>query len=404
MKYNMSLPISPTLTNNLKKDYNEILDFLIKKGYGFKAIPDTRKAKNKTGEAYSIAYPIQGILKYHGFVGNPNERIAYFPSISLNNGCGYTVTYLKFDNNFKEDLAYLDGQQVLDNKLVRIKLGLDYIRDFSGINTKALLISRNFLGSDDLSDRGKGLGTSASGSSALAIAACSIIYNNDPNYINNYRLISIFSRFLSGSGTRSATGGFSLWLSHPTIKPLDCYAIRLDREKDSSFLEDISILTIPIKSDLKTNEAHEIATKSKFFPSWLKQRKNLIIEFIEAIDNHDLNKIGELAEYDTLCLHSVAMTAPHKQKIIAWAPETLKIMQKIKELQESGYNVYYSIDTGPSVVLLSRKNEKNNIIKEIKSINLNCNIFEGNIGGPCKILDPNSPEAKKLENDINKVL
>ena len=74
-------------------------------------------------------------------------------------------------------------------------------------------------------------------------------------------------------------GGFSLLLSHPNIDPFDSYAIRLDRRENQSFLENISLLTIPMKSDLKTHQAHEIAPKSSFFPTWLKQRKNLIFEF-----------------------------------------------------------------------------------------------------------------------------
>ena len=148
---------------------------------------------------------------------------------------------------------------------------------------------------------------SSSLSAALATAATSILYNNNNDYLNNRRLISIFSRYLSGSGCRSAVGGFSLWLSHPKIDPNSSYAVRLDKKRHASFVKDISLITIPIKSNLKTTEAHKIAPKSIFFPSWLKNRKNLIIEFINALNNHDFSKIGELAEFDTMCLHSVAM-------------------------------------------------------------------------------------------------
>ena len=395
----MSFPIPNSLINQLHRDYDEIRQVIVKKGYKFNDLPAQTNGKNKIGEAFTIAYPIQGVLKYHGLTDSIN-KIAYFPSISLNNNSLFTISYLSFNEDFKKDIAYLNGKQLFGEELLKVKAALDFIRNYSTIKTNAILISRNFSKLGESNEIGKGLGTSASGSAALGLAALSIIYDNDPIYITNQRLISIASRYLSGSGCRSASGGFSLWLSHPQIDPLQSFAIRLDRKEHQSFIKNISLLTIPIKSEIKTTQAHIIAPKSLFFQSWLKERKHLIFEFIEALDNNNLNKIGELAEYDTLCLHAVTMTAPSNQNIIAWNPDTLKIMLKIRELRESGYNVYFSIDTGPSIVVITNQSEKKEVYGAIKNIVPNYQLIEGKIGGPSKILIPNSPEAKKLEKDI----
>ncbi|MFX0029831.1 MAG: diphosphomevalonate/mevalonate 3,5-bisphosphate decarboxylase family protein [Candidatus Hermodarchaeota archaeon] len=397
----MKTLISQDLTSRLQQEYNSILQFLIERNYKIQDLPLKNTFKQDCGDVYTLAYPIQGILKYHG-IANPKHRIPYFPSISLNNSCGYTVSYLKFDKDLKEDKVILNGEPALKAELERVKFTLDFIRNYSKINTKAILISRNFLKNTSKDVIGKGLGTSASGSSALALAAATIIYNNDESYVNNKRLISIFSRYLASSGSRSAVGGFSLLLSHPNIDPFDSYAIRLDRKEHQSFLENISILTIPIQSELKTHQAHEIAPKSPFFPTWLKQRKNLIFEFCNALENSDLHKIGKLAEYDTLCLHSVIMSVKDNN-IIAWDPNTLKIMHKVRDLRKNqGYTVYFSIDTGPSVVLLTYENEKKEIIHELKNIIPEYAIIEGKIGGPTKIIPSNSPESMKLKGDIEK--
>ncbi|MFX0058973.1 MAG: diphosphomevalonate/mevalonate 3,5-bisphosphate decarboxylase family protein [Candidatus Hodarchaeota archaeon] len=397
----MSFYIPNSLINQLSQDYDEVRQVLVKKGYRFDDLPTQIRGKNEIGEAFTIAYPIQGVLKYHGLT-DPINKIAYFPSISLNNNCLFTVSYLNFSEDLKEDRAYLNGKQLFGSELNRVKVALDYIRNYSSIKTNAVLISRNFSNLEESNEIGKGLGTSASGSAALALAAFSILYNNDPYYLNNQRLISIASRYLSGSGCRSASGGFSLWLSHPEIDPLQSFAIRLDRKEHQSFINNISLLTIPIKSEITTSHAHSLAPKSLFFQSWLKKRKELIFEFIDALDYKDLNKIGGLAEYDTLCLHAVTMTASSNQNIIAWNPDTLKVMLKIRELRDNGYCVYFSIDTGPSVVVITKQNEKKEIYNAIKTIIPQYNILDGNIGGPCKLLSPNSPEAKKLEKDINK--
>jgi len=395
----MNTSLSKDLIKKLEKDHNEILEYLIDRNYQIQDLPPKNITTQSEGEAYTIAYPIQGILKYHGIV-NAKHRIPYFPSISLNNDCGFTISYLKFDKNLKEDHAFLNGKPAFNDELERVKFTLDFIRSYSKIHTKAILISRNFLKAERGQQIGKGLGTSASGSSALALAAAAIIYNNNANYIHNKRLLSIFSRYLASSGSRSSTGGFSLLLSHPNIDPFDCFSIRLDRKEHQSFIEEIALLTIPMNSELKTHQAHEIVPNSPFFSAWLEQRKKLIFEFFEALENSNLNKIGELAEYDTFCLHSVAMSVK-SNNIIAWEPDTLKIMLKIRELRKKiGYNVYFSIDTGPSLVLLTHENEKSKIIDELKPFIPEYEIIEGKISGPSKIITSTSSEAKKIKADI----
>ncbi|MHA1669576.1 MAG: diphosphomevalonate/mevalonate 3,5-bisphosphate decarboxylase family protein [Promethearchaeota archaeon] len=398
----MSISIPKFLINKLKKDHYEILQYLIKEGYAVEDLPKSLIAKKNVGEAITLAYPIQGILKYHGFA-NADDRIAYFPSISLNNACMHTVTYLNFSKSLTEDTVILEGVKQKGNSLNRVKIALNYIRKVSNVNTKALLVSRN-VQKFEMMEEGKGLGTSASGSAALALAAASIIYNNESQYISNKRLISIFSRYLSGSGCRSATGGFSLWFSHPKIDPLRSYAIRLDTKKHQKFIDEISLLTIPIKSVIKTKEAHIIAPTSLFFQSWLAKRKELIFKFIEALNNNDLSTIGLLAEYDTLCLHAVTMTAPNDQYILAWDSDTLKVMHKIRELRLNGIESYYSIDTGPSLVLITHESNKKKIYDAIKPIIPHHNILSSKIGGPCKILSRESPEVKVLEDDIKKFI
>ena len=396
----MTQNIPNSLVSKLKSDYDGMVELLMKKGYIIESLPENLESKKDTGESIAFAYPIQGMLKYHGLVDDM-KKIAFFPSISLNNDCAHTISYLKFDKSYEEDSAVINGKNLHEEELSRIKVALNSIRYLSNIKTKARLISRNFLKEKENSEIGKGLGTSASGSAALALAALDILYNHDSQFINNNRLKSIFSRFLSGSGCRSATGGFSLWLSHPKLESMNSFAIRLDREEHSKFLDQIALLTIPIKSDLKTTQAHEIAPQSLFFESWLMNRKALILDFLDALDSNDLRKIGELAEYDTLCLHSVAMTGGKDNCILAWEPETLKIMHYVRELRKSGYEVYYSIDTGPSVVLLTQRSTVDEIKNDIAQLIPSKEIIQGKIGGPSRLLNSDDLEYRKIRKDIN---
>ncbi|MGV9171643.1 MAG: hypothetical protein ACOC35_03600 [Promethearchaeia archaeon] len=263
----MKKTISDGLKKILKNDTEELKSFFQDKGYQFQEIPEDLAGLNHEGEACALAYPIQGILKYHGFYGDPDNRIAYFPSISFNNGCACSITYVKLDAQFNQDRVILNGKEIHDSKIQRVRKALDVIRGYSEVQNRALVISRNIYISNGEVIEGKGLGTSASASAALALAAMSVIYDNEPRFLENQRLISFFSRFLSGSGCRSATGGISLWMSHPQIAPFDCFSFRLDTKKHKNFMNRISLLTIPLKADLETVSAHEIAPKSLFFDS-----------------------------------------------------------------------------------------------------------------------------------------
>ncbi|TFF89515.1 MAG: GHMP kinase [Promethearchaeota archaeon] len=405
----MNPAITNSILNKLEMDNKEILDFVKNNSYSIPRLPKVLKAKNDVGDSFSIAYSIQGILKYHGLT-DWNQRIAYFPSISVNNNSVFTITYLKFDDQIKKDKAYLNGEELKNEKLNRIKKSLDMIRAYSKAKNKAILISRNFC-TNNLTDLkkgisdskiGKGLGTSASGSAALALAAISILYDNDPDYINNERLRSIFSRYLAGSGARSAVGGFGIWFSYPNIDPFDSFAIRLDKKVHKSFIDNISLITIPIFSDIETKSAHKIAPESPFFVPWLKNRRDQIYEFFEGLNSKNLKKIGNLAEFDSLCLHSITMTGGkiNGNRLFAWSPKTLRILKLLNDIDD----VYYSIDTGPSIVLLTMKKFKDKLIRTIKDEMPQLKILDGKIGGPSRVLKTDSFEAKLLKDDFDKYI
>ena len=59
----MTVKISDTLLNRLKNDTKEIIQILLEKKYKFKPLPESLEAINEQGDAYAIAFPIQGILK-----------------------------------------------------------------------------------------------------------------------------------------------------------------------------------------------------------------------------------------------------------------------------------------------------------------------------------------------------
>ena len=392
------------LNESLKKDAEEIILFLKNKGILLPNLPNDLKAIKDEGEAFAIAYPIQGLLKYHG-LADKEHRIANFSSISLNNDAFFTITYVKFSKKYQKDRFMLNGIEIdpKDQKFNRVSHQLNFIRKYSKISTKAMIISRNIIKKNNETVLGKGIGTSASAGAAIAHASISIIYDNKLDYTNNLKLRGLFSRYLAGSATRSCVGGIGLWISHPDIDPKENLGIRLDTKKIQTFINDIDLITISIKSNIQTDKAHEIAPLSPFYDSWMKTRKNQIMKFYNALIDENFEKIGEMSEYDTLQLHAITMTGSPDKNLILWTPETISIMHLTRKLRKQGIPVYFSIDTGPSVVLLTRTGFTKEILENLIKLNDKFNINVGKIGGPSKLLEKSSPEAKFLIDDLIKL-
>ena len=85
------------INTELKKQYLEILKE-IKKEYKLEKYPNNFTPNINNKKITAKAYPIQGILKYHG-MPDWDLRTAYFSSVSFANDCAYTLTTINFNNN-----------------------------------------------------------------------------------------------------------------------------------------------------------------------------------------------------------------------------------------------------------------------------------------------------------------
>lgn len=385
------------ISDVLKEDYKILLNELTNRDYVIEEFPDVPEKKKLSGNGAVLSYPIQGILKYHGMTDWDN-RIAYFPSISFNNAAAHTKTYVEYDSNLRKDIAIINEKEVQGRDLERIEQSMNAIRDVVGSETKAIIVSKNFV-SDP---KAKGLGTSASGSAALAMANIEAALGKE--YSKNMRFCSVFSRYVAGSGCRSITGGISLWLSYPGIESTNSFSVRIDKNK----FDDIGLVTVmvPSRIGLKTEEAHKDAPNSEFFKEWLRIRKNKIIAALEAADKSDWETIAQQAELDTIHLHWVTMSGQSgkERKIIAWEPETIQVMRKVNELRERGIPVYYSIDTGPTPVLMTKKKYLDEVYDGIMEIGLKNDILKSEIGGPAKILSPEETKEELFTNEVRKII
>ena len=71
--------------------------------------------------------------------------------------------------------------------------------------------------------------------------------------------------------------------------------------------------------------------------------------------------MGSIAESNGLKMHATMLGA--KPPLSYWEPESVKVMQIVRELRAEGISCYFTMDAGPNVKILCKLSQSN-IIKE----------------------------------------
>ncbi len=314
-------------------------------------------------KATAVAHPIQGLIKYHG-LADPVLRLPFHDSISVCTAPLTTRTTIEF-GNFPTDVATIDGHDISAREMERILAVVDPIRARTGITKRFHMASVNDFPSN------VGLGASASGFAALALATC-----RATGLDVDAQQVSIYARRGAGSATRAVTGGFSKWKMG--LSDEDSYATEL---AGVDLQMDIIVALIPAFK--QTEDAHREALTSPFFHARLAEMPRLIAEMELAIRKRDVGAICALAERDTLMLHGITMTG--SAEMVLWQPETLRVILAVRKMREAGIPAFFSIDTGATVyvnTLPGRGPEVQTRIEELGIRTIPCRV-----GGPARIVE-----------------
>jgi diphosphomevalonate decarboxylase len=364
----------------MQQGYREILAALHAQHIEVSAYPATLPPAQAHHGAAAKAYPMQGILKYHG-LSDWEYRIAYLSSISLNSDAAHTITFVEFVPDLVTDDIWIGDGPAVGRERDRVVQTLDVLRRIAGVTWPAVVRSRNYF---KARVAGKGLGSSASGSAALALAAIGALFGAD--LAKNTRFVSCVSRLLAGSGCRSAVGGIALWLSYPGAAHEDSFAVRIDAP---GALDEMSLITVPIPSriGLKTEQAHYDAPDSTLFAGWMAGRSAEVIEMIAATRRGDWQYLARMAEIDSMRLHGITMSGGDAYKIIGWEAENIALFRMCNDLRAEGIPVYCSTDTGPTAVFMLAKRDEDRVVAAIEALLPGYDIICGRVADSAELLD-----------------
>jgi len=314
-------------------------------------------------KASAEAHPIQGLIKYHG-LRDEKLRIPYHDSISVATSPTLSHTTIEF-GEMKTDSARVDGRELAGREMDRVVHVVDEVRARVGIDLRFRMESRNNFPSN------VGLGSSASGFAALAMASCEAA-----GLELSLEKISTIARRGAGSASRSVTGAFSRWKAG--LEDEESYSYQLASEELR-----MGILVAMVPAFKYTESAHKAVLGSPFFHSRLAYVHEALAEMENAIRKRDIDKVGLLAERDSLILHGITMTGV--DEMILWRPETVKVILEVRKMRSEGLPAYFSIDTGATVYVNTHPDSMEQIKGRLSTLGID--IIECGVGGEARIVN-----------------
>ena len=298
--------------------------------------------------AIARAFANIALVKYWG-KREGAENLPATASISLAIDALKTVCKIeRLDSG--QDEIFINGAMAVGATSVRIFKYLDFWRAAKLIDGHFLVTSENNF------PTGAGLASSASGFAALAVALAAFSERKIA-----VKELSRLARVGSGSSARSITGGLSALPigKNPSAK------LMLDAESVPFGMVVMTVESAPKK--IPSGQGMEMSRNSSpYYNTWLKQAQADYEAMTQAIRTMDFAKIGEIAESNALVMHTCMIAG--RPPLLYWSGKTIEIIKAVWKWRSEGLQVYFTVDAGPNVILIARREDLNEVSRVAESM------------------------------------
>ena len=292
------------------------------------------------------------LIKYWG-KRDADLILPYTDSLSLTLDEFYTTTTVNFDSQLKQDHLIIDGQVISPEKSAKVARFMDLVRQMSGQKAFAKIKSINHV------PMSAGLASSASAFAALAAAASRAAgLNLTPTELSR------LARRGSGSATRSVFGGLVQW--HRGTDDESSYAEPI-MEKVDFGLEMIAIMINRQQKKVSSRGGMQASVDtSPYFEIWPKVVEQDLKAIKIAIQEHNISKIGEIAEANAMRMHALTLSA--QPPFTYFEASTIKAINLINQLRQTGLNCYYTMDAGPNVKVIYDQKDRPQLLAALGQV------------------------------------
>ncbi len=304
--------------------------------------------------AAAIACSNVALAKYWG---KRDERLnlPYMGSLSITMAGLTTMARFEPRTGTRSDRVVMNGAEAEPREGKRIVDFLDLVRAEGGIHGALnVAIDTNF-------PVAAGIASSASTFAALAVgatAACELSLTDVQ--------LSVLARRGSGSAARSIFGGFVEWLAGGAEDGSDSYAVQIAPPEHWALGVVVAVTDAGRKRVGSREGMAQAVRQSPFFPSWLETHWADLDTIRQGILERDLGAVGAAAEHNCLKMHAVSMAAI--PGLLYWAPATVAVLHRVRELRETGVEAYFTIDAGPQVKVICAMGQRATVADAIAAV------------------------------------
>lgn len=288
-------------------------------------------------KATARAHPNIALVKYWG----KRDEALILPhqsSLSITLAPLAVVTTVRFGAG--EDLVEINGKIAQGTERDRVLRVVDEIR------------RGNSLGHVHVESHGDFPASAGLASSAAAFAALSVAARAAAGLPANPSAASLLARLGSGSACRSIQGGFCVWRRGELPDGNDSYA---EQHFDENHWPELRMLVAMVSREEKEVKSRDgmksTVETSPYYPAWAKDAEAEIPRALDFIRRRDLEALGELSERNAWRMHATALAAD--PPLCYLKPETLALIQSLREARRAGIPVWFTLDAGPNPVILT---------------------------------------------------
>jgi len=104
--------------------------------------------------------------------------------------------------------------------------------------------------------------------------------------------------------------------------------------------------------------------KSPYYPAWVRSSQKLLHHAMRAVEERDLERLGELARLSAYRMHAVMLATPEPLRF--WTARTVAAMDVCASLRARGVGAWETVDAGPQVKILCLQADADRVEQEVR--------------------------------------
>ena len=294
-------------------------------------------------QATALAHPNIALVKYWGKQAG-SDNIPATPSLSVTLDTLATRTSVR---ESERDRIEINGALVSDKK----------IEDFLVVLRAAHPLPPLLIESSNNFPTNAGLASSASGFAGL-LTAIDAAFGLQMSPSER----SVWARRGSGSAARSIFGGFvSLeetngdWCAR-SVLPMEAWALKV-----------VVAITSETAKDVGSTEGMRRSEEtSPYYPGWTESTKSDHNAGLSAVSQQDFSRLARIAE--SSCLKMYALMLSSHPPLFYWNGATLETISAVRELQNTGVPVFFTVDAGPQVKAICQNTVADVVVERLARV------------------------------------